>query len=119
MNLISIEEKTHQKELFKKEKSLLKILSRENHPNIVKFYFVAYKEDIPRYFILEYISGGSLEDLLKNKELNFDEILNISEDILSGLKCLHSKDIIHRDLKPDNFLYNFTESSSFCFKLLN
>ena len=58
---------------------------------------------------MEYASGGSLKDRLKDfkdnqKLMPVDECLAITIDIARGLKTLHERDIVHRDLKPGNIL---------------
>ena len=59
------------------------------------------------YFVLEYIPGRSLMELLKE---NFYFSLSVKQQILrgilTGLVYCHSKRIIHRDLKPQNIIIN-------------
>jgi serine/threonine protein kinase len=54
-------------------------------------------------------SSGSAEspdftpDTLPLEELgNWEPVLDILDDITSGLLYIHSKDVVHRDLKPKN-----------------
>ncbi|KAK2395687.1 mitogen-activated protein kinase kinase [Trifolium repens] len=58
--------------------------------------------------ILEYMDGGSLEDLLnKVKTIPEPFLAAICKQVLKGLMYLHhEKHIIHRDLKPSNILIN-------------
>ncbi|XP_010431031.1 PREDICTED: mitogen-activated protein kinase kinase kinase 2-like [Camelina sativa] len=56
--------------------------------------------------ILEYCSGGSIGDLLRNIQkglIEFDVKL-IARDVLAGLRDIHARNIIHCDIKPDNLL---------------
>jgi len=96
-----------QVEEFKRE---IAILSQLNHPNIVQFHGVSNNDtnEYPYYIITELLSGGTLYDLIaKNPQgMHFDEIIRVSQDILSGLEYLHDKmHGIHRDLKPANILF--------------
>ncbi|XP_068098854.1 putative protein kinase C delta type homolog isoform X2 [Hyperolius riggenbachi] len=57
-------------------------------------------------FVMEYVSGGRLRDLIDTCVLLLDVLRPrfIMAEILCGLKFLHNNGIIHRDLKPDNIL---------------
>jgi len=79
-------------------------LRKLNHPNIVKVLATAEEND-KHYIIMEYATGGSLQDRLNTGEqLSIDEILNIMLDLADALTRAHRLDIIHRDLKPANVL---------------
>jgi len=53
---------------------------------------------------MEYVSGGTLTDILVNNFMNEKQISVVSREVLQGLVFLHSKNIIHRDIKSDNIL---------------
>ncbi len=53
--------------------------------------------------ILEFANAGPLTEFIKNKPPQ--QILGVLiEDVMEGLRYLHSKNIVHRDLKPHNIL---------------
>ncbi|HOD39531.1 MAG TPA: FHA domain-containing serine/threonine-protein kinase, partial [Candidatus Wallbacteria bacterium] len=78
------------------------------HPNILKIFELGKVEESGRlYCVMQYIDGGSLTELIKNKGvLSEAEVLAISRGVLSGLQCAHKAGIIHRDIKPDNILFD-------------
>jgi serine/threonine protein kinase/tetratricopeptide (TPR) repeat protein len=79
-------------------------LRRLDHPNIVKV-LQTVEEDGSSYIIMEYISGGSLEDLLRaESSLPIDRVLQIALDVSDALTRAHRVGIIHRDIKPANVL---------------
>jgi len=89
-------------EQFLKEVQLLKAMK---HVNLLSFIGVMYKDRM-LHIVVEYISGGTLRALLKHKfiEISWKQKLEISKDIASAMKYLHSKDVMHRDLKSKNVL---------------
>lgn len=79
-------------------------LRKLNHPNIIKV-LATINEDGHHYIVMEYISGGSLEDLLSDtRQLPVDRVLNIALDLSDALTRAHRLKIIHRDIKPANVL---------------
>ncbi|RKP21201.1 kinase-like protein [Rozella allomycis CSF55] len=85
-------------------KEELDVIQYLQHSNIVEYYGLEYHKDHV-HILMEYCSGGSLENLIRNEPITEVSIIKqISVQILEGLRYLHSKDIIHRDIKPDNIL---------------
>ncbi|MEA2012392.1 MAG: serine/threonine-protein kinase [Verrucomicrobiota bacterium] len=77
-----------------------------NHPNIITVYDTGSVETT-HYIAMELIpKGRSLEDLIEQKTLSQNEVLNIALKIAEGLSFAHSNGIIHRDIKPANILIN-------------
>lgn len=86
---------------FKREAA---ILTRLNHPNIVRV-LDTFSEDGRHYIVMEYIGGGSLAQLLLDTvPLPIERILKIALDLSDALVRTHHLNIIHRDLKPANVL---------------
>ncbi len=73
------------------------------HPNIVSVYNI---ELIDEYHCLdmEYVSGRSLQHLIRDHRLPTERILFLGSEIARGLAEAHRAGILHRDLKPDNVL---------------
>ncbi|MCB9453673.1 MAG: protein kinase [Anaerolineaceae bacterium] len=88
-------------ERFDREAEALRKL---NHPNIVSI-LARIEENNQHYIVLEYVSGGSLADLLhRDGQLPVEQVLNIALDISDALTRAHRLHIIHRDIKPANII---------------
>lgn len=72
-------------------------------------YFYQILDSFEFRFVLEYMSNGTMRDLLRRFKINcwkFNEhdLLSFTMDFAIGLKYLHENGVIHRDLKPENLL---------------
>src|SRR6188768_936711 len=67
------------------------------------------------YFIMEYLDGESLAEVLKrDAPLPTLRAVNVALQIADALAASHEKGVIHRDLKPDNvFLIDRGRESDF------
>ncbi|BAT83196.1 hypothetical protein LR48_Vigan03g002900 [Vigna angularis] len=84
------------------------LLGRLHHRNLVNL--LGYCVDKGQLMLVyEFMSNGSLENLLydEEKELSWDERLQIAVDISHGIEYLHEgavPHVVHRDLKSANIL---------------
>jgi serine/threonine protein kinase len=87
---------------FELEAALLANLS---HPNIPKAsdYFV---EDGFQFFVMDYIEGVNLQQLMQRRKPSTEEILDWAAQMCDILAYLHSRTppIIHRDIEPSNII---------------
>jgi serine/threonine protein kinase len=83
-----------------------KILSKLDHPNILKVRDAKRIGKYHSYFMTDEIDGGDLEKYYKAGKLDLEKALNIIHGILNGLSELHKDkiQILHRDIKPKNIL---------------
>ena len=80
------------------------VLRKLNHPNIVTT-MDNYSAAGGHYIVMEYVSGGSLRDLIRNQSpLPIKRVLEIALEISDALARVHRLGIIHRDIKPANVL---------------
>lgn len=80
------------------------LLRQLNHPNIVKM-LAAVEEQGAYYLVMEYVDGGSLQDVLhETPRLSVQRTLYIALDIADALTRAHRLNILHRDIKPANIL---------------
>jgi len=82
-----------------------RIVAELNDESIVSIY--DFGEIQGRFYIsLEYVEGYNLNDYLKSRQLEDEEIIDLALKIARGVSVLHRKGFIHRDLKPENILVN-------------
>ena len=82
-----------------------KTIAKLEHSAIVPVYDVG-EEDGQPYFVMRYMTGGTLSDRLAKGPLPLQEAAHIIERIASALDEAHAKGFIHRDLKPGNILFD-------------
>ncbi|MFG0334169.1 MAG: protein kinase, partial [Maioricimonas sp. JB049] len=56
------------------------------------------------YFVMEYVDGASLRDLILEGNLKPDQCYTIVAQICEALQYAHDEHVIHRDIKPENIL---------------
>ncbi|WKY16987.1 hypothetical protein Q1695_001531 [Nippostrongylus brasiliensis] len=82
----------------------MQILTRVNHPHIVKLYEIM-RTETSIYIVTQYCSGGELfEILIERGRTAEDEARRWFGQIASAVAYLHHKGIVHRDLKAENIL---------------
>lgn len=77
------------------------------HPNIVQIK-AAYRLPHEMRIVMEYIEGGTLAQIITIRKLTESHILYISQQLLSGLAFLHSRNFVHRDLNSSNVMLSVT-----------
>jgi serine/threonine protein kinase len=81
-----------------------RIVAKLRHPNIVAVY-AAGEADGLLYFVMEYVPGESLRDLLnRDRCCSVVRAERILRDLADALAFAHARGVVHRDIKPENVL---------------
>jgi len=81
-------------------------VAKLNHPNIVSIHDIG-KEDGKQFFVLEFVDGESLRDLMQTYpegKCDIETVLRIGMDVCNALQYAHSEKVLHRDIKPENVM---------------
>ena len=74
-----------------------------SHPHIVAVYDSARPARL-YYFLMEFVDGLNLRQLLDAGKLAPQEALAIVPQICDALQYAHDAGVVHRDIKPENIL---------------
>ena len=80
-----------------------KALARLNHPGIVTIHDFGRAEGL-YYFVMEFVDGVNLRQLLAGGRVSPREALAIVQEICDALQYAHDQGIVNRDIKPENIL---------------
>jgi serine/threonine protein kinase len=75
------------------------VLASLNHSNIAAIHGVE-NSDGTHALVMELAEGESLDSLIRQGPMPFDEAWRIASQIAAALEYAHDKGIVHRDLKP-------------------
>src|SRR5437870_8354592 len=78
-------------------------LARLNHSNVVTLYEFGRANGL-FFFLMEFVDGVNLRQLLKVGRVSPREALAIVPQICDALQYAHDQGIVHRDIKPENIL---------------
>lgn len=86
------------------------IVSRLEHPNIVRLYSSGVLDRGVIWMTMELVRGDRLDDrLAQYGAMRFEKARNIMCQLLCGLQEAHKHQIVHRDLKPANIILSKKE----------
>ncbi|RMB88666.1 hypothetical protein DUI87_34958 [Hirundo rustica rustica] len=79
------------------------VMKRNRSPWIVN-YLGSYLVHEELWLVMEYMDGGTLNDVIYETHMSEDEIAAVSRECLQGLNFLHCNHVMHRDVKSTNIL---------------
>ena len=112
--------KSFNKNNLSNEKAKKKILYETNlmrglyHPAVTKI-LETFETDKYMLIIMEYISGGNLQNFVKKRRKLCEKTAKILfRQLIQGIKYIHSKGIVHRDIKLENILLDLNNIVKIC-----
>jgi|GEM_PF-7049635 len=84
------------------------------HPNLVAVFDFGYTLDGEPYFVMEYVEGFSLSELVKRcGKCPSADFIFVFIQALKALNYIHKKNVIHRDIKSSNIMLQFIEGDRY------
>ncbi len=80
-----------------------KTAAKLDHPNIIPIYRVESEAGLD-YFVMKYVTGDSLEQMLDQGPLPIDLARRVLCEAALALGHAHKRGIVHRDVKPANIM---------------
>lgn len=80
-----------------------KTMGKLSHPHIVQLYEIG-QEQGHDFFTMEFIEGTTLREMMRQKPLSIEQIVNVMMQVCSAVHYAHQHGVIHRDLKPANVM---------------
>ena len=104
-------QKMRMKERFEREAKTCALLGQRSIHVVRVMDYGVDESDIP-FYVMEYLKGKSLSQIIRKEDLSLTRFLSIMHQISLGLGCAHDGinfdgvicPIIHRDIKPSNIL---------------
>ncbi|HET6778416.1 MAG TPA: protein kinase [Gemmatimonadales bacterium] len=80
-----------------------KTAAKLDHPNIIPIYRVESEGGLD-YFVMKYVTGRSLEQLLDEGPIAIDVARRVLREAALALAHAHQRKVVHRDVKPANIM---------------
>lgn len=87
---------------FKSEARKIASLNNDHIVNIIDIF----DENGTSYYVMKYLSGGSLADKVQAGPLTEKGALKVIDEVSDALDSIHSHGLLHLDIKPANILFD-------------
>jgi predicted Ser/Thr protein kinase len=94
---------THDSKLIPRFQQEAKTAAKLDHPNIIPIYRVESEAGL-NYFVMKYVNGSSLEQLVERGQLPIDLTRRVLREAALALGHAHKRGVVHRDVKPANIM---------------
>jgi len=94
-------------------------LSKLNHPNVVQYLGIHEASNGEKYIVMEYLSHGSLSNLLlkESRNMTVRDLIDMAKQAAAGMLHLENANVVHRDLALRNILVGIGTNGSYVVKI--
>lgn len=78
--------------------------SRMAHPNLLRVLDLEDNGNGLAYMVMEYAPGRTLDQLRRREPFGLERVLNVAQQVASGLAAAHEAGFVHHDIKPSNLM---------------
>lgn len=95
----------HNSEQLRRFEREVQATARLRHPNTVEIYDYGIADDGTFFYVMEYIPGMSLEELVgKHGPQEPERVVYLLRQVCGALREAHASGLVHRDIKPGNIV---------------
>lgn len=100
---------TNQPRVMQQFKRESYIIAQLNHPHVIHVIDRGLLKDKMPYFIMEYIEGQDLAQMIQQGGLELNKKIDILIQVCKALSYAHKNGVIHRDIKPANIFIDLED----------
>ncbi|XP_062197129.1 G-type lectin S-receptor-like serine/threonine-protein kinase At1g61400 [Phragmites australis] len=98
-----------------RHKNIVKVLGYGCHDEVRSFSVMRlfkgkereYGDQREFFWVEEYMSNGSLDNIIRESRLEWSSLFRIIEGVAQGVQYLHEQHVVHMDVKPSNILLDY------------
>ncbi len=96
-----------------------RLLSKLDHPNIVRILDFGVTTSGAPFMVLEHSFGSNLREAMSDTALSAESLVHVFCSLANALNYCHERGVFHRDLKPENILFTRAPDQTTAVKLID
>lgn len=98
----------------------IEALTRIDDPGVVGLLDAGTLPNGHPYLVMQFVEGDNLRSFMRpDRGMDFDDVVNIWQQLGRTLTAAHERDVVHRDLKPENIMVRQRRDGSWQVKVID
>jgi serine/threonine protein kinase len=98
----------------------IEALTRIDDPGVVGLLDAGTLPNGHPYLVMQFVEGENLRSFMRaDRGMEFDDVVNIWQQLGRTLTAAHERDVVHRDLKPENIMVRQRRDGSWQVKVID
>ncbi|MDQ1708415.1 MAG: eukaryotic-like serine/threonine-protein kinase [Pyrinomonadaceae bacterium] len=98
----------------------IEALTRIDDPGVVGLLDAGTLPNGHPYLVMQFVEGDNLRSFMRaDRGMEFDDVVNIWQQLGRTLTAAHERDVVHRDLKPENIMVRQRRDGSWQVKVID